>query len=105
MAAFRPSSEQQNVIKHRGGHLQDIECAGAGKTPSTALSGNTPSESGLLVTTQPVRYATFITTALKIGANSEEVQDASGHANPSTTRLYDRRGFDPEKSASFFANY
>jgi site-specific recombinase XerD len=49
--------------------------------------------------------ATFITTALKNGARFEDVQDAAGHANPSTTRLYDRRGYDPEKSASFFANY
>lgn len=49
--------------------------------------------------------ATFITTALKNGARFEDVQDAAGHANPSTTRLYDKRGYDPEKSASFFANY
>ncbi|MCG8408627.1 MAG: tyrosine-type recombinase/integrase [Phycisphaerales bacterium] len=49
--------------------------------------------------------ATFITTALKNGAKFEDVQDAAGHANPSTTRLYDKRGYDPEKSASFFANY
>ncbi len=49
--------------------------------------------------------ATFITTALRNGAKFEDVQDAAGHANPSTTRLYDKRGYDPEKSASFFANY
>jgi hypothetical protein len=30
---------------------------------------------------------------------------AAGHADPSTTKLYDRRGYNPEKSASFFANY
>ncbi len=30
---------------------------------------------------------------------------AAGQADPSTTRLYDRRGYDPEKSAWFFANY
>jgi integrase len=39
--------------------------------------------------------ATFITTALENGARSE----------PSTTKLYDRRGYKPEKSASFFATY
>jgi integrase len=49
--------------------------------------------------------ATFITTALENGASLEEVQSAAGHADPSTTKLYDRRGYNPEKSASFFANY
>ena len=49
--------------------------------------------------------ATFITTALENGAGLEDVQLAAGHANPSTTKLYDRRGYNPEKSASFFANY
>src|SRR5262245_26515421 len=29
---FTPSPEQQQVITHRGGHLQVIACAGAGKT-------------------------------------------------------------------------
>lgn len=48
---------------------------------------------------------TFITTALENGCSLEDVQRAAGHADPSTTRLYDRRGYDPEKSASFFANY
>jgi site-specific recombinase XerD len=49
--------------------------------------------------------ATFITTALANGANLEDVQEAAGHADPSTTKLYDRRGYNPEKSAAFFANY
>jgi len=49
--------------------------------------------------------ATFITTALDNGCNLEDVQRAAGHADPSTTKLYDRRGYNPEKSASFFANY
>src|SRR5687767_11282412 len=31
-APFQPSSEQQEVIAHRGGHLQVIACAGAGRT-------------------------------------------------------------------------
>jgi hypothetical protein len=50
-------------------------------------------------------WAAFITTALDNGASLEEVQSAAGHADPSTTKLYDRRGYNPEKSASFFANY
>lgn len=49
--------------------------------------------------------ATFITTALANGANLEDVQEAVGHADPSTTKLYDRRGYNPEKAASLFANY
>jgi site-specific recombinase XerD len=49
--------------------------------------------------------ATFITTALDNGASLEDVQRAAGHRDPSTTKLYDRRSYNPEKSASFFANY
>jgi integrase/recombinase XerD len=49
--------------------------------------------------------ATFITTALENGASLEDVQRDVGHADPTTTSLYDRRGHNPEKSASFFANY
>ena len=49
--------------------------------------------------------ATFSTTALENGANLEDVQEAVGHADPSTTKLYDRRGYNAEKAASFFANY
>jgi integrase/recombinase XerD len=49
--------------------------------------------------------ATFITTALSNGASLEDVQRDVGHADPTTTKLYDRRGHNPEKSASFFAMY
>ena len=49
--------------------------------------------------------ATFITTALNNGASLEDVQRDVGQADPSTTKLYDRRGHNPEKSASFFATY
>lgn len=52
----------------------------------------------------PMR-ATFITTALENGAQLEDVQKAAGHRDPSTTKLYDRRGYNPEKVASFFATY
>jgi integrase/recombinase XerD len=30
---------------------------------------------------------------------------AAGYREPGTTKLYDRRGYNPEKSASFFATY
>jgi len=36
--------------------------------------------------------ATFITTALQNGASLEDVQRDVGHADPTTTKLYDRRG-------------
>ena len=49
--------------------------------------------------------ATFITTALENGAQLEDVQKAAGHRAPATTKLYDRRGYNPEKAASFFATY
>jgi integrase/recombinase XerD len=49
--------------------------------------------------------ATFITTALENGAQLEDVQKAAGHRDPSTTKLYDRRVYNPEKAASFFATY
>jgi integrase/recombinase XerD len=49
--------------------------------------------------------ATFITTALENSAQIEDVQKAAGHRDPSTTKLYDRRGYNPEKAASFFAAY
>lgn len=48
--------------------------------------------------------ATFITTALENGAQLEDVQKAAGHRDPSITKLYDRRGYNPEKAASFFRN-
>ncbi len=49
--------------------------------------------------------ATFITTALENGAQLEDVQKAAGHRDPSTTKLYDRRGYNPERAASLFATY
>ena len=49
--------------------------------------------------------ATFITTALENGAQLEDVQKAAGHRDPGATKLYDRRGYNPEKAANFFATY
>ena len=49
--------------------------------------------------------ATFITTAWENGCSLEGVERAAGHAEPSTTKLYDRWGYNPKKSASFFADY
>jgi integrase len=49
--------------------------------------------------------ATFITRALDNGVSLEEVQRTAAHADVTITRLYDRRGYNPEKSASFFTSY
>jgi hypothetical protein len=49
--------------------------------------------------------ATFITSALDNAASLEDVQRAAGYRDPSTTMLYDRRGQNPEKTASYFGNY
>jgi site-specific recombinase XerD len=47
----------------------------------------------------------FITTALDNGASLEDVQRAAGHADPSTTKLYDRRQSRPEESPTFKVEY
>lgn len=49
--------------------------------------------------------STFITHALASGAKLEHVQQTVGHAHISTTQGYDRSNFDPEKSATFLANF
>jgi site-specific recombinase XerD len=48
---------------------------------------------------------TAATNALEHGADIAKVQDWLGHANPATTRLYDKRGDKPEDSPSFAVNY
>ena len=47
--------------------------------------------------------ATFITTALENGAQLEDVQRAAGHRDPSTTKLYDRRGLQPPRRPRVFS--
>jgi hypothetical protein len=49
--------------------------------------------------------ATFITTALENGTKLDDMRRAAGHSEPSTTKLSDRHGYNPDKSASFFATY
>ena len=46
--------------------------------------------------------ATFITTKRRAARRRAR---AAGHRNPSTTKLYDRLGHNPEQAASFFAAY
>lgn len=49
--------------------------------------------------------ATAATSALEHQADIARVQEWLGHANISTTRVYDRRGFRPEDSPTFAVKY
>ena len=49
--------------------------------------------------------ATAATNALVRGADIAKVQDWLGHANVSTTRIYDKRRSRPEKSPTFKVEY
>jgi len=49
--------------------------------------------------------ATFATRAVLNDSPLEDVQKALGHADSRTTKFYDKRGDNPERSATFFANY
>jgi len=49
--------------------------------------------------------ATFIAAARDNGASLEEVPRAAENADPSTTKLSDRRGHSPDRSAAFSASY
>src|ERR1700676_4252992 len=47
VSAFVPSPEQKKVIAHRGGHLQAIACAGAGKTEAISRRVSSLIEEGV----------------------------------------------------------
>jgi len=49
--------------------------------------------------------ATAATNALSNSADIAKVQEWLGHANVSTTRLYDRRKNKPEESPTFRVKY
>ncbi len=49
--------------------------------------------------------STVATNALANGADIAKVQELLGHANISTTRLYDQRHSRPEDSATFKVSY
>ena len=47
----------------------------------------------------------FKTTVLENKCPMEDVQRTLGYANSRTTKIYDKRGDAPERSATFFTNY
>jgi integrase/recombinase XerD len=49
--------------------------------------------------------ATFITTALREQRPARGRAEGRRPRDPGTTKLYDRRGYNPEKAALFFATY
>jgi integrase/recombinase XerD len=75
-------------------------------TPSTAWCGNTRAESGLArgYSAHSMRATFITTTALENVAQLEDVQKDAGHRDPSTTKPYDRRGYNSEKAAGFFCD-
>src|SRR3954469_18430084 len=57
-AVFQPSPEQEQVISHRGGHLQVIACAGAGKTEAISRRVSSLIEEGV----EPAQIVAFTFT-------------------------------------------
>lgn len=57
-SAFVLSPEQEKVVYHRGGHLQVIACAGAGKTEATSRRVSTLIEEGV----EPAQIIAFTFT-------------------------------------------
>ncbi|MCB9912882.1 MAG: tyrosine-type recombinase/integrase [Planctomycetes bacterium] len=49
--------------------------------------------------------STFFTRNLENGCPLERVQADVGHADISTTQIYDHRNRNPEEAAPFYANY
>jgi len=48
---------------------------------------------------------TSIALVLKSGATLDDGQRAVGHADPTTTQVYDRGRFTPQKSAALIVMY
>src|SRR5436305_14105537 len=75
---FVASSEQQQVIAHRGGHLQVIACAGAGKTEAISRRVSSLIEEGV----EPAQIIAFTFTE----------RAAAGLKNRITRRIAESKG-------------
>ena len=49
----------------------------------------------------PVRLARFVTLGLGAGVSLRDVQDAAGHADPRTTRRYDRARYNLDRHPTY----
>ncbi len=65
-----------------------------------ATAAGLPPELVSRLSPHSLRHA-FATLNLKAGVPLEEVQDAMGHADPRTTRRYDRRRLDPARHPAY----
>ena len=75
-------------------------------TPSTAWCGNTRPRSALDAATRRTRCARPSSRPrLRTARSWRTCRRRPGIATRRTTKLYDRRGYNPEKAASFFATY
>ena len=57
------------------------------------------------ISTDSLSVGGMARTGSEHGAKLEDVQRTVGHADPSTTQLYDRRRFLPTKSAALVVQY
>lgn len=94
---FRPVKNNQNKTNARR-HLSANSIANVAKKYANQI-GKTRGYAAHSM------RATWVTAALDNGADIVDVQKDAGHSDVSTTRRYDRRGKNPEKSAAFFATY
>jgi integrase len=111
----RPTAKAESELRHQSADPRLLDgpllrplrpngkrqekCCPMARTPSTAWCESSAHRG---YSAHSMR-ATFITTALENGAQLEDVQKAAGHPDRGTTKLYDRRGYNPEKAESLFA--
>jgi len=77
-------------------------------TPTRSITwcGSTPASSGSIGAIRRTRCAPHsLPRRWKTARSSRTVQKAARHRDPGATKLYDRRGYNLEKAASFLATY
>ena len=96
---FRPlrGNQKKPLDTARGMNSDAINCVVPAYAVSIGLDARPPRAH--------LMPAAFIATALENRAALEDLQKEAGRRYPSTTKLNDRRGYNPEKAANFFATY